>query len=363
MLKKHTLQPDTALASGAVAVPANAPLTPADFTPATPAEKQSQLTLRDSVGFWRAGGRRFAKNPLAMVSLAVFLLIFLFAFLLPPLYPYRYEQQLRGSEDLGLMQYSAAEQARIDAGETVFPHIFGTDHLGRDYAVRLMMGTRVSLIIGIGASLLVLLIGATYGAISGYLGGKVDTVMMRIVDIFTTIPEILVIILLMVTLKFPLQKLADTAPAFAWIRTVGVPLVCIFIVFALLYWVNMARIVRGQVLTLKQSEFITAAKALGASGPRILTRHLLPNCVGTLIVVTTLQIPEAIFTESFLSFLGIGVAAPLPSLGSLATAAVGGLQSYPSRLFLPAVLITLLILALNLVGDGLRDAFDPKLKQ
>ncbi len=334
-----------------------------DFDKASREEKESLVVMRDSVSFFRDGIRRLVHNPLAMVSFVILVLILIFAFLVPAFWPYSYEQQVRGSENLSPMEYSQEEQARIDAGEDVFPHLFGTDTHGRDYAVRVMMGTRISLIVGIGASLLILIIGAVYGSIAGYIGGRADMVMMRIVEILNTIPEILVIIVLMMTLKYPLQDLADNVPGFAWIRTVGVPLVCIFITFGLLYWSNMARIVRSQVLQLKESEYVTAARALGASGGRIIRKHLLVNTVGTLIVTTTLQIPTVIFVESFLSFLGIGVAAPMPSLGSLATEAVSGLQSYPSRLFIPALLICVTILVLNLFGDGLRDAFDPKLRK
>jgi oligopeptide transport system permease protein len=185
--------------------------------------------------------------------------------------------------------------------------------------------------------------------------------MMRIVDIIYTIPDILIIILLSVTLKYPLLNLA-TLPGFGWINTLGVGLISIFIVFTLLYWVGMARIVRGQVMALKEQEYVTAARALGAGHSRIIRKHLLVNCIGTLIVTTTLQIPASIFTESFLSFLGLGVNAPMPSLGSLASQAISGINSYPYRLFAPAIAISIIILAFNLLGDALRDAFDPKLK-
>ena len=245
--------------------------------------------------------------------------------------------------------------------ERVFPY-FGTDSLGRDIMIRLMIGSRVSLLVGIVASVLVLLIGSLYGSIAGYFGGKVDMIMMRLVDIIYTVPDILIIILLMVTLKYPLESLANNVPGFDWINTIGVGLICIFIVFSLLYWVGMARIIRSQILTLKEQEFVTAAKALGASHGRIIRKHLLTNCMGTLIVTTTLQIPSSIFTESFLSFIGIGVAAPMPSLGSMASQAIGGITSYPYRLLAPAIMISLIILSFNLIGDGLRDAFDPKLK-
>jgi oligopeptide transport system permease protein len=260
------------------------------------------------------------------------------------------------------MKYSALELERIESGEKVFPHFLGTDALGRDTVVRLMMGSRISLSVGIIASFLVLMIGSIYGAVSGYLGGKIDIFMMQLVDIIYAIPDILIIIILMVALKYPLQNLAETVPFFGFINVIGVGLICIFIVFSLLYWVGMARIVRSQILSLKEQEFVTAARALGAKNSRIIGKHLLTNAIGTLIVTTTLQIPSAIFTESFLSFIGIGVSAPMPSLGSMASTAIGGLTSYPYRLFAPAIMISIIILSFNLFGDGLRDAFDPKLK-
>ncbi|MEA5011148.1 MAG: ABC transporter permease [Angelakisella sp.] len=333
-----------------------------DFLPADEAEKQSLVVMRESVNFWKDGMRRLRKNKIAMISLVVIVIVMLLAFVVPSFYPYTYEDQIRGSENLGLMEYSEKELARIEAGEKVFPHILGTDNMGRDLAVRLMMGSRISLLVGIVASAIILIIGSVYGSVAGYFGGKVDMIMMRIVDIIYTVPDILIIILLSVTLKFPLKELAEKVPGFGWINTVGVGLVCIFIVFALLYWVGMSRIVRGQILTLKEQEYVTAARALGASSSRIIRKHLLTNCIGTLIVTTTLQIPAAIFTESFLSFIGLGVAAPLPSLGSLASQAIGGINSYPHRLLAPAIMISLIILSFNLFGDGLRDAFDPKLK-
>ncbi|NLI60921.1 MAG: ABC transporter permease [Clostridiales bacterium] len=333
-----------------------------DFLPADESEKQSIDIMRESVSFWKDGFRRLARNKLAMISLFTIIVVMIFAFIVPSFYPYSYEQQIRGSENLYLMEYSGEELARIEAGEKVFPHILGTDNLGRDTAIRIMMGSRISLLVGIIASAIILIIGSLYGAIAGYFGGKVDLYMMRLVDIIYTVPDILVIILLSVTLKYPLRSLADTVPGFGWISTVGVGLISIFIVFSLLYWVGMARIVRGQILTLKEQEFVTAARALGASHSRIIKNHLLTNCVGTLIVTTTLQIPSSIFTESFLSFLGLGVNAPMPSLGSLAAQAVGGMNSYPHRLLAPAIAISIIILSFNLLGDGLRDAFDPRLK-
>lgn len=336
-------------------------LNPEDFLPATEEEKQSQVIMRESVSFWKDGMRRLRRNKVAMVSLVVIILVMIFSFIVPMFYPYSYEEQIKMANNLKPMQYSAEEQARIDAGESVFPHIFGTDKLGRDYAVRVMVGSRISLLVGLIATGIILIIGSIYGSVAAFFGGWVDLVMMRIVDIIYTIPDILLIVLLKFALDDPLEKLA-MVPGFKWINTVGTNLISIFLVFALLYWVGMARMVRSQILTLKESEYVTAARALGVGNGKIIKKHLLTNCIGTLIVTTTLQIPSSIFTESFLSFLGMGVAVPLPSLGSLASDAINGIGTYPYLLFIPAILISLIILSFNLFGDGLRDAFDPKLK-
>jgi oligopeptide transport system permease protein len=285
-----------------------------------------------------------------------------FSFVVPSFYPYSYEDQHKGAENLRPMTYSEDEQERIAAGEKVTPHFLGTDKLGRDYAVRVMVGSRISLTVGLVAACIILIIGALYGSVAAFFGGWVDIIMMRIVDIIYTIPDVLLIVLISIALKDPLNRLS-AKPGFKSIGIVGPNLVSIFIVFALLYWVGMARIVRSQVLVLRESEYVTAARALGAGNGRIIRKHLLTNCIGTLIVTTTLQIPSSIFTESYLSFLGLGVAVPLPSLGSLASTAINGMNTYPYLLIAPSVLISLIILSFNLFGDGLRDAFDPKLKK
>ena len=336
-------------------------LNPDDFLPATNEEKESLVVMRESVSFWKDGFRRLRKNKVAMVSLVVIILIMILSFIVPSFYPYSYKTQIKGANNLAPMQYSADELARIDAGESVFPHILGTDKMGRDYAIRVMMGSRISLMVGLIATAIILVIGSIYGSVAAFFGGWVDLVMMRIVDIIYTVPDVLLIVLLSFAIKSPLESLSQV-PGFGWVQTVGTNLISIFIVFALLYWVGMARMVRSQILMLKESEYVTAARALGAKNGRIIKKHLLTNCIDTLIVTTTLQIPSSIFTESFLSFLGLGVAVPLPSLGSLASEAINGINTYPYLLFIPSILISLIILSFNLLGDGLRDAFDPKLK-
>ena len=257
------------------------------------------------------------------------------------------------------MQYSKNELAAMEKGEKIFPHLFGTDELCRDYFIRVIYGARVSLLVGLFASLIVLVIGLLYGSISGYCGGKVDMVMMRIVDIIYSLPDTLMVILLSVVLK---EIIGDSLKGTV-LGKVGNNMISLFVVFGLLYWVGMARLVRGQILSIKTNEYVLAARALGAHPGRIIRKHILPNCMSVIIISVALQIPSAIFTESFLSFIGLGVQAPMPSLGSLANAARGGMQSYPYKMIFPAIGICLIVLSFNLLGDGLRDAFDPKLRR
>ena len=335
------------------------------FAAATEDEKRQQDVMSESTTFFKDGMRKLFKNPLAVASLIVLVCIVITIIVAPMIVPYRYEEILsvngkrdKGAKNLAPFTYSKLEQQYIDQGGERFPHIFGTDEQCRDYFIRVIYGTRISLAVGFFASIIVLIIGMLYGSISGYLGGRVDLIMMRIVDIIYSLPDMLIIILLSVVLNERLQF-----PAGSFLAKLGTSMVSLFVVFGLLYWVGMARLIRGQILSIKENEYILAARSIGASSGRIIRKHILPNCLSVIIISTALQIPSAIFTESFLSFVGIGVKAPMPSLGSLANAAREGLQSYPYKLVFPALMICLIVLSLNLLGDGLRDAFDPKLRR
>lgn len=335
------------------------------FEKATESEKQQQEVMSKSRSFFSDGMRRLLRNPLAVVSIILLTAILLVIIIAPMVVPYSYEEILsvngkrdKGAKNLAPFTYSEMEQKYIDNGGERFPHIFGTDEQCRDYFIRVVYGARVSLAVGFFASIIVLIIGMIYGSVSGYAGGRVDLIMMRIVDIIYSLPDMLMIILLSVVLKEALQFKAGS-----FLASIGTNMVSLFVVFGALYWVGMARLIRGQVLSIKENEYILAARSIGAKPGRIIRKHILPNCISVIIISTALQIPSAIFTESYLSFIGLGVQAPMPSLGSLANAAREGLTSYPYKLVFPAIVICLLVLSLNLLGDGLRDAFDPKLKR
>ena len=336
------------------------------FSPATDEEKQQHETMRESTTFFRDGMRKLMKNPLAVASMIVLIILTLTIIIVPAIYPYSYSQMItvdgkrdKTAKNLAPFEYSKNEQKAIENGETIFPHIFGTDELCRDYFIRVVFGARVSLLVGLFASLIVLVIGLLYGSISGYFGGRVDLIMMRIVDIISSLPDTLMVILLSVVLGQTIGPMIQGTV----LASIGNNMISLFIVFGLLYWVGMARLVRGQILSIKNNEYVLAAKAMGAKPRRIIRKHILPNCMSVIIISVALQIPSAIFTESFLSFIGLGVQAPMPSLGSLANAARGGMQSYPWKMLFPAMAICLIVLSFNLLGDGLRDAFDPKLRR
>jgi oligopeptide transport system permease protein len=327
------------------------------FERATQEEKAQQVITRESISFMRDAMRRLRRNKLAMLCLMTLALVTLVAFILPAIYPYNYSQQDVTGKYLGPMEFSKKEQAKIAQGEKVFPHIMGTDQLGRDYAIRVIYGTRISLLVGFVSAIIVVVIGIVYGSISGYFGGKADLIMMRIVDVIYSLPDVLIVILLSVAIKDIISASKN-----ALIVRMGAGMVSIFIVFGLLYWVGMARQVRGQILSIKEQEYVLAARSIGAKPSRIIIKHMIPNCVSVIIITAAMQIPSAIFTESFLSFLGLGVSIPMPSLGSLASDARSGLVSYPYLLIFPALSIFLIVLSFNLLGNGLRDAFDPKLR-
>ena len=322
-------------------------INPALFEKADDSEKRELVVMRESTSLWKDAMRRFKKNKFAMVALALIALLFLFAFVGPLIVPYSYDQFNAGEED--------------QSPNAV--HLFGTDKFGRDLLVRNMYGARISLSIGIIAAFLTLIIGSVYGSVSGFIGGRTDNIMMRIIDIIYLIPDLLIVILLSVTLKRPLERVMESSFLLRGLSTLGPAFFSMLIVFAMLYWGTMARIVRGEVLRIKEQEYVLAGRALGASQARIIRRHILPNCIGPIIVTATLQIPAAIFTESFLSFIGLGISAPLASLGSMVTDALNGVYTYPTRVLFPAMIIALIILAFNTVGDSLRDVLDPRMKK
>ena len=337
-----------------------------DFIPATDAEKEYMVQMRPSTTFFKDGVKRLLKNKVATVSFFVVVIITLSAIFLPMFWPYAYDTQLgitpgkpvdASYANLAPFEYGKTELARIEAGEKVFPHVFGTDSAGRDYFIRVVYGTRISLAVGFFASLIVLIIGIVMGSLAGYCGGKVDLVIMRLVDIIYSLPDMLMVILLSAMLGTALTGVIEGTV----FEKLGANMISLFFVFALLYWVSMSRQIRGQILSLKEQEYVLAARATGAKGKWIIAKHLIPNSISVVIISTALQIPSAIFTESYLSFLGLGVNAPMPSLGSLASDALNGINSYSYRLVIPAIVISLIVLSLNLFGDGLRDAFDPKL--
>ena len=284
----------------------------------------AQKIVRPSLTYWQDVWRRFKQNKAALTGLLIIILLIIMAVVGPHLLPYAYSDQ-----DFNVKNISPTAQ-----------HWFGTDDLGRDLFVRVWNGARISLFIGIVSAIIVFVLGVIYGGISGYFGGMVDEVMMRIIEILYAIPFLLYVILLMVIMTPGLKP--------------------IIISIGAVYWIPMARLVRGQVMSLKEQEYVLAAKTLGASSTRIISRHLIPNTLGPIIVLVTLAIPDAIFTEAWLSFLGLGVSAPIASWGSLASDGMEGLRSYPWQLFFPAFFISIAMLAFNLVGDGLRDALDPR---
>ena len=341
-----------------------------DFIPATDEEKSYIVQMRPSTTFFKDGVKRLCRNKVALISLIVVAIITLSAILIPAFWPYSYDQQLgvrpgkpvdASFNNLAPFEYGKTELKRIEEGEKVFPHVFGTDSAGRDYFIRVVYGTRISLAVGFFASLIVLIIGMTVGSIAGYCGGKVDLIIMRIVDIIYSLPDTLMVILLATVLKVSIGDKLDGTP----LAKIGSNIISLFIVFAVLYWVSMARLIRGQILSLREQEYMTAAEACGLSVSRRIFKHLIPNVIPQLIVTCTMGLGSVIITEATLSFLGLGVKFPFASWGNIISD-VNNTHVLTTYWFIwiPAgVLLLLTVLAFNLVGDGLRDAFDPKMKR
>ena len=321
-----------------------------------PDENFSSLSFRKEVF------RRFIKRKGSVIGLIIIVLITLFAFVGPSMNAYTFSEQNLDQKNLapripfleGLGIFDGSETLSSTTGDYKVNYYkdkglddvafwFGSDNFGRDIWTRTWIGAQVSLIIAVVAALIDMLIGMTYGLISGYFGGKVDMIMQRILEILNGIPRLVIVTLLLLVMK----------PG----------IFTIIVALMITEWIGMSRIARAEVIKIKEQEYVLASRAAGARGGWIIRKHLLPNCISVIIISTALQIPSAIFTESYLSFLGLGVNAPMPSLGSLASDALNGINSYAYRLVIPAIIISLIVLSLNLFGDGLRDAFDPKLRR
>lgn len=305
--------------------------------------------MHEIESLWRSAFRRLARNRVAMVS-AVFLgLLILIAIVGPYLLPYSYSEQ----------HHDAVRQ------RPSWDHPMGTDQLGRDLMARLVFGTRISLTVGFVVQLVILAIGVPMGALAGYLGGWVDTVIMRAVDVLYAMPNLLFIILIMTFIRGTLGD-GDATGVMAAIASVDSKvggLLGVYIGLGLISWLTVARIVRANTMSLKEREFVEAARGSGAKGSRILARHILPNTVAPIVVASTLGIPGAILYESGISFLGLGVIPPMPSWGLMISEAIPNMRSHPHMLIFPAAALSLTVLAFNFLGDGLRDAVDPWMKR
>jgi len=287
----------------------------------------SEEIPRCSITYWQDAWRRLKQNKIAMVSLIVLIFICIMCIIGPFLTPYKF----------------MVNDSKVLNQAPNIEHYFGTDDIGRDIFARVWVGGRVSMMIGILGALVDTTIGILYGGISGYFGGIVDDIMMRIVEILNSIPYLIVVILISLM--------------------VGQGIGALVLAMTITGWVGMARIVRGQVLQIKEQEYVLAAQALGSSSSRIIARHLIPNTIGIMIVAITFDIPSFIFGEAFLSFIGLGIQSPSTSWGALAASSQQYLMFYPYQLFFPSLFISLTMLSFNLLGDGLRDALDPRLRQ
>jgi oligopeptide transport system permease protein len=288
----------------------------------------SEKIVRKNITYWEDAWRRLKNNKVAMVSLILLICIVILAIVGPMLRKF-------GINDIN----SSIENMKPNS-----THWFGTDELGRDLWVRVWIGTRSSIIIGIAGAIIELVIGALYGGIAGYFGGAIDDIMMRIIEVLNSIPYLILVLIVIIVLN----------------NSGIVPLI---IAMTLTGWVGMARLVRGQILTIKEQEYVLASHALGASAPRVIFKHLLPNVIGVMIVDVTFAVPSYIFAEAFLSYIGLGVKPPSTSLGALCASGQTNIMFYPYQLFWPSLIICLIMLTFNLLGDGLSEALDPRQRQ
>jgi len=298
-----------------------------DFEKLDKSEKRSEPIVRESISAWKDAWIRLRSNKMAMASLLVLFVIVVLAIIGQWITPHDYQTN----------NLSATNQKPSSE------YWFGTDSLGRDMFARTWMGAGISLQVGMYAALIDLLLGVVIGGIMGYFGGRVDEILNRFCEILYSIPSMLIVILLIVVME----------PS----------MFTIILALSITGWINMAWIVRGQIMQLKNQEYVLASRSLGAGPGRILFRHLIPNAMGPIIVTITMTVPSAIFAEAFLSFLGLGVQSPAASLGTLINDALKAMTVYPWRMLFPAVLISLTMLCFNIFGDGLRDALDPKMKK
>jgi oligopeptide transport system permease protein len=329
------------------------------FAPVHIDPSKSEKIAKPSLNFWQDSWLRVRKNKGAVVSMIILVIMIIMAFVGPMITPYSYDNQntkhnnlpprIQGLEDVHWLpfdgtlsrrdgtEYNAYEVRKVDAY-----YWFGTDNLGRDQFARVWKGTQVSLFIAFMAALIDMAIGVAYGAISGYLGGRIDGVMQRIIEVIVGIPNLIVVVLMILVLK----------PG----------IIPIIIALTITGWTSMARVVRAQVLKLKNQEFVLAAKTLGAPNSSIIFKHMIPNMFGVIIINTMFSIPNAIFFEAFLSFIGLGLQEPHASLGTLVNAGFKSMIAFPYQMIIPSIMIALIMVCFNLVADGLRDALDPKMR-
>ncbi|RFU64126.1 oligopeptide ABC transporter permease [Peribacillus glennii] len=329
------------------------------FEPVSVNTTKSEKIEKPSLNFWQDSWLRVRKNKAAIVSMVILVLIVLMAFIGPLMSPYEYDKQnashsnlpprVQGLEDISWLPFDGTLEKKD--GTIVHPYEdrnienyywFGTDSLGRDLFARIWQGTQISLLIAVVAALLDMLIGVTFGAVSGYFGGRIDNLMQRIIEVLMGIPNLIIVVLMILVLP----------PG----------IIPIIIALSITGWVGMARVVRAQVLKLKEQEFVLAARTLGESTPKILFKHIIPNMFGVIIINTMFSIPNAIFFEAFLSFIGLGLPEKEASLGTLVEAGFRSMLAFPYQMIIPAIMISLTMVVFNMIADGLRDALDPKMR-